>query len=149
MQQAAASTSKSGRVAKAGRQANRNRPATLAWSRFFCEVRRTTLSSLIVDDSAKDPAVVLPYLVGRPLAATEVYEAFGYRKSAYYKAAREGRLITADNLIRAAKYLGLNPVDLQVRFGLIDSDSVTEYVESQAGPPRLRDLRPDPNSPPV
>jgi putative transposase len=30
--------------------------------------------------------VVLPYLVGRPLTATEVYQAFGYRKSAYYKA---------------------------------------------------------------
>ncbi|AOS91388.1 hypothetical protein [Mycobacterium intracellulare] len=105
-----------------------------------------------MDDSAKDPAVVLPYLVGRPLAATEVYEAFGYRKSAYYKAAREGRLITADNLIRAAKYLGLNPIDLQVRYGLIDPASVAEYLESQAGqagPPRLRDLRPDPNSPPV
>ncbi len=118
----------------------------------FCQVRRTALSSIFVDDSAKDPAVVLPYLVGRPLAATEVYEAFGYRKSAYYKAAREGRLITADNLIRAAKYLGLNPIDLQVRYGLIDPASVAEYLESQAGqagPPRLRDLRPDPNSPPV
>lgn len=40
-----------------------------------------------MDDREKDPAVVLPYLVGRSLAATEVYEAFGYRKSAYYKAA--------------------------------------------------------------
>ncbi|WP_231994102.1 hypothetical protein [Mycobacterium sp. 852002-50816_SCH5313054-b] len=35
-----------------------------------------------MDDRDKDPTVVLPYLVGRPLAATEVYEAFGYRKSA-------------------------------------------------------------------
>jgi hypothetical protein len=105
--------------------------------------------SVIVDDRAKDPAVVLPYLVGRPLAATEVHEAFGYRKSAYYKAAREGRLITADNLIKAAKYFGLNPVELQVRYGLIERESVAEYLESERGLPRLRDLRPDPNSPPV
>lgn len=105
------------------------------------------LSSIIVDDSAKDPAVVLPYLVGRPLSATEVYQAFGYRKSGYHKAAREGRLISADNLIKVAKHFGLNPVDLQVRYGLIDPDSVTEYVESR--PPRLRDLRPDPASPPL
>jgi hypothetical protein len=104
---------------------------------------------MIVDDSAKDPAVVLPYLVGRPLAATEVYEAFGYRKSAYYKAARESRLITADNLIKAAKYFGLNPVDLQVRYGLIEPESVAEYVESEPSLPRLRDLRPDPSRPPV
>lgn len=102
-----------------------------------------------MDDSGKDPAVVLPYLVGRPLAATEVYEAFGYRKSAYYKAAREGRLITADNLIRVAAYFGLNPVDLQIRYGLIKSESVDEYVQSTADTPRLRDLRPDPNTPPI
>ena len=102
-----------------------------------------------MDDWDKDPAVVLPYLVGRPLAATEVYEAFGYRKSAYYKASREGRLVTADNLIRAANYLKLNPIDLLVRFGLIQLEMVTEYLASTRAVPRLRDLRPDPSKPPV
>lgn len=102
-----------------------------------------------MDDSAKDPAVVLPYLVGRPLPATEVHAAFGYRKSAYYKAAREGRLITADNLIKAAEYFGLNPVEMLVRYGLIEPESVAEYVESQRALPRLRDLRPDPSRSPV
>ena len=102
-----------------------------------------------MDDRDKDPAVVLPYLVGRPLAATEVYQAFGYRKSSYYKAAREGRLISADNLIRVANYFGLNPVDLQVRFGLINPEAITEYVESALALQRLRDLRPDPTKPPV
>jgi hypothetical protein len=101
-----------------------------------------------MDDRDKDPTVVLPYLVGRPLAATEVYEAFGYRKSAFYKAAREGRLMTADNLIRAARYLGLNPIDLQVRFGLIQPEAVTEYVQST--PHRARyDHHPDPAEPAV
>lgn len=104
---------------------------------------------MAMNDHEKDPTVVLPYLVGRPLAATEVYEAFGYRKSAYYKAVREGRLVTADNLIRAAKYFGLNPVDLQVRFGLIEPEDVTQYLESAPHRPRLRDLHPDPNKPPV
>lgn len=102
-----------------------------------------------MDDRDKDPTVVLPYLVGRPLAATEVYEAFGYRKSAYYKAAREGRLVTADHLIRAAKYFGLNPVDLQIRFGLIEPEAVTEYLESAPERPRLRNLHPDPTKPPI
>jgi hypothetical protein len=103
---------------------------------------------MVVDDSVKDPAVVLPYLVGRPLAATEVYEAFGYRKSAYYKAAREGRLITADNLIRAAKHFGLNPIDLQVRYGLIEPESVVDYLESNPDPAGPRDRRPDHSKPP-
>jgi hypothetical protein len=102
-----------------------------------------------MDDVDKDPAVVLPYLVGRPLAATEVYEAFGYRKSAYYKAVREGRLVTADSLIRAAKYLRLNPIDLLVRFGIIQPETVAEYVASTRSTPKLRDLRPDPGKPPV
>ncbi|OBI07466.1 hypothetical protein A5715_17525 [Mycolicibacter heraklionensis] len=103
-----------------------------------------------MDDRHKDPTVVLPYLVGRPLGATEVYEAFGYRKSAYYKAAHEGRLISADNLIRVARYFGLNPVDLQVRFGLIEHDAVTEYLESTSQQPlRLSDLKADLDKPPV
>lgn len=104
---------------------------------------------MLMNDHQKDPTVVLPYLVGRPLAATEVYEAFGYRKSAYYKAVREGRLVTADNLIRAARYFGLNPVDLQVRFGLIEAEDVTQYLEATPHRPRLRDLHPDPTKPPV
>lgn len=102
-----------------------------------------------MDDCAKDPAVVLPYLVGRPLAATEVYEALGYRRSAYYKAAREGRLVTADNLIRAADHFGLNPLDLLVRFGLIGLEAVGEYVTSMPDMPKLRDLRPDAAKPPI
>ena len=100
-----------------------------------------------MEDRDKDPAVVLPYLVGRPLGATEVYEAFGYRKSAYYKAAHEGRLVSADNLIRVAEYFGLNAVDLLVRFGLLQIDTVTEYVESASPTPRLRELRADPEKP--
>jgi hypothetical protein len=102
---------------------------------------------MFVDDRDRDPTVVLPYLVGRSLAATEVYEAFGYRKSAYYKAVHEGRLVSADNLIRVASYFGLNPVDLQVRFGLIRPEMVTEYVEERPGSPGLRDLRPSGDNP--
>ena len=44
--------------------------------------RNDGLTSIGMDDRDTDPAVVLPYLVGGPLAATEVYQAFGYRTSA-------------------------------------------------------------------
>lgn len=103
-----------------------------------------------MDDREKDPSVVLPYLIGRPLPATEVYEAFGYRKSAYYKAAHEGRLITADNLLRVARHFGLNAVDLLVRYGLISSDAVTSYMDSAQSKvplPKLADLHPFPSRP--
>ncbi|MGV0627246.1 hypothetical protein [Mycolicibacter minnesotensis] len=105
-----------------------------------------------MDDRKKDPSVVLPYLVGRPLPATEVYEAFGYRKSAYYKAAHEGRLITADNLIRVATHFGLNAVDLLVRYGLITPEAVAAYVASEPPEPalpRLADLHPIASRPPL
>lgn len=93
--------------------------------------------------------MVLPYLVGRPLGATEVYEAFGYRKSAYYKAAHEGRLISADNLIRVAGYFGLNPVDLLVRFGLIEHAAVEEYLESTSPTPRTGGVNDQLDKPPA
>ncbi|KAA1432193.1 hypothetical protein [Mycolicibacter arupensis] len=105
-----------------------------------------------MDDRKKDPSVVLPYLVGRPLPATEVYQAFGYRKSAYYKAAHEGRLITADNLIKVATHFGLNAVDLLVRYGLITLDAVADFVDAeQPSPalPKLADLYPIANRPPL
>ncbi|BBY35653.1 hypothetical protein MMIN_37140 [Mycolicibacter minnesotensis] len=112
----------------------------------------TGLESKTMDDRKKDPSVVLPYLVGRPLPATEVYEAFGYRKSAYYKAAHEGRLITADNLIKVATHFGLNAVDLLVRYGLITVDAVADFVDSgRPAPalPKLADLYPIANRPPL
>ncbi|WP_409437593.1 hypothetical protein [Mycobacterium sp. SMC-14] len=105
-----------------------------------------------MDDRLKDPSVVLPYLVGRQLPATEVYEAFGYRKSAYYKAAHEGRLITADNLIRVAEHFGLNPVDLLVRYGLISRASVADYLDTEQSKselPKLADLHPIASRPPL
>lgn len=117
---------------------------------------------MIVNDRDKDPTVVLPYLVGRPLAATEIYRAFGYSKSAYYKAAREGRLVSAGSLIRVAKHFGLNPVDLLVRFGMIRPEDVTAYTTTRCGcggdviaeshpasAKKLGDLHGDPSTPPV
>ena len=95
---------------------------------------------------------MLPYLVGRPLPATEVYEAFGYRKSAYYKAAHEGRLITADNLLRVAEHFDLNALDLLVRYALISPETVAAYVDSQptkTSLPRLSELHPIPSHPPL
>ncbi|MEB3022914.1 MULTISPECIES: hypothetical protein [Mycolicibacter] len=93
-----------------------------------------------MDDHLKDPSIVLPYLVGRPIPATEVYEAFGYGRSSYYKAAKAGRLVTADNLIRVANHFGLNAVDLLARYGLITLDAIADFVDSEQATPMLRKL---------
>jgi hypothetical protein len=46
-----------------------------------------------------------------------------------------GRLITADNLITAARNLHLNPVELLVRYGLVPASAVVEYVEEISATP--------------
>lgn len=80
-----------------------------------------------MEDRYKNPAVALPYLFGRPLAAAEVLAALGYRKSSYYQAARERRL----------------------RYGLIEPEAVSASAQCEPGLPKLRGLRPDPSKPPI
>jgi hypothetical protein len=75
-------------------------------------------------DSEKDPAVLLPYLLGRRLRAEEVYEAFGLKKSTYYENLAKGTLTTADRLIAVARYFDINPVSLLVRYGHITMENV-------------------------
>ena len=79
-----------------------------------------------MDDSQRELGVVLSYLVGRRLRAGEIIEAMGVSRSAYYAARDEGRLITADHLLKLANALRLNPVDLMLRFGLITVDAVRQ-----------------------
>jgi hypothetical protein len=75
-------------------------------------------------DSEKDPAVLLPYLLGRRLRAEEVYEAFGLKRSTYYENLAKGTLTTADRLIAAAKHFGLNPVNLLISYNHITMENV-------------------------
>lgn len=81
------------------------------------------------DDTEKSLASVLSYLVGRQLKLRELLEALQISRSSYYNQAEEGRLITADNLIRAARNLDINEVDLLARYNLISNDAVLAYAE--------------------
>ncbi|AEK08004.1 hypothetical protein ANAYA_45 [Mycobacterium phage Anaya] len=84
------------------------------------------------DDTDKSLAAVLSYLVGRQLKLRELLEALQMSRTRYYNQADEGRLITADNLIRAARNLEINEVDLLARYNLISDDSIRAYAESLA-----------------
>jgi hypothetical protein len=100
---------------------------------------------------------VLGYLVGRRLSTREVCAALGLSRSTYYEQRDQGRLITADNLITAARNLGLNPVDLQVRYGLIPASAAIEYAEEITSTPGIvtdklsrtetKQVKYDPNAP--
>jgi hypothetical protein len=108
-----------------------------------------------MEDVDRDPAVVIMYLVGRRLSSTEIYDAFGLSRSGYTKAWQEGRLITADNVIRVAKHFDLNPIGLLTRFNLVAAEAVSDFVGSEpnfgrstthtevvTGPTKLRNADP-------
>lgn len=111
----------------------------------------------MVDDRHRELGAVLSYLVGRQLRAGEIVEALGVSRSAYYLARDEGRLVTADNLLRLAAALDLNPIDLMLRYGLVSESAVLECAnELEPGrrdrkTPRSRAtrLRPRLDAPPI
>lgn len=84
----------------------------------------------VADDRDRDLGTVLSYLVGRPVRGVELAQALGVARSSYYAARDDGRLITADNLLRLADVFGLNPVDLLVRYGLVTHDAAVEYTQN-------------------
>lgn len=103
-----------------------------------------------IDDRQRELSTVLSYLVGRPLRTAELAKDLGISRSSYYTARDEGRLSTADNLLRLAAALGLNPVDLLIRYGLLSHDAVLEYLSTSAPPAPpdrpARTPRPQPRS---
>lgn len=74
-----------------------------------------------------DPMVVLNYLVGRRLTTPEILEAFGISRATYYKLVQDGKLNDATRLIRAARVLHLNPLDVLVRCGHITEREVLTF----------------------
>jgi hypothetical protein len=101
----------------------------------------------VIDDRDRDLGTVLSYLVGRPVRTVELAKSLGFARSSFYVARDEGRLITADNLLRLADVYGLNPVDLLVRYGLVSHDAALEYARD-AGPDATG-LRPRMDLPPL
>jgi hypothetical protein len=84
-------------------------------------------------DDTKQLDAVLSYLVGRRLSTREICAAPELSRSTYYEQHDQGRLISADNLITAARNLDLNPVDLLVRYGPVPAGAAVEYAEQISG----------------
>ncbi|ASR85056.1 immunity repressor [Mycobacterium phage PhelpsODU] len=97
-----------------------------------------------MDDTGKSLAAVLGYLVGRPLKLREITEALQISRSRYYAQIDEGKLITADNLVRVAENLDINEVELLARFGIVRDEAVLAYADAL----RAGVLRPPAPAPP-
>jgi hypothetical protein len=88
----------------------------------------------MIGDAEKDLALVLSYLTGRKLTLEEVLAAVEMSRSTFYDRQGKGTLTTTDTLLRAARNLGLNPVDLLIRYGRIAPTEVADYVEGEGYP---------------
>lgn len=77
----------------------------------------------------KELDAVLIGMVGRRLTVGEIIDALELPSTTYYQQRTEKRLITAENLVRAARNLGINEVELLVAFNLIDPHAIEEYTE--------------------
>jgi DNA-binding Xre family transcriptional regulator len=77
-----------------------------------------------MSDRDRELRGVLSDIVGRPLRTHELVAALGLSRSAYYLQRDEGRLVSADNLLRLADEFGINPVDLLLRYRFITTGDV-------------------------
>lgn len=91
-------------------------------------MRRGGSENMVGDKKYELPAV-LSKLLGRQVKAREVIDALGMPTSTYYLQRDEDRLITADNLLKLAGELDVNPVGLLARYGFVSELSVVEYAE--------------------
>jgi hypothetical protein len=89
---------------------------------------------MMSDDAEKDLGLVLSYLTGRKLTLDQVLAAVGMSRSTYYDRQGKGTLTTTDTLLRAARNLDLNPVDLLIRYGRIAPTDVADYLEGEERP---------------
>lgn len=83
---------------------------------------------MAVRDKEYELASVLSRILGRRVKTKDVISALGLSSSAYYLQRDENRLISADNLLKLANELNVNPVRLLARYGLISESSVVDYA---------------------
>ena len=90
-------------------------------------------------DPAYGLVATVSELSGRRLRASDIVSALGLSNSAYYSQREEGRLLSADNLLKLADALDINPVELLLRYGLITGRQFNGYALSRGWRPPSTD----------
>ena len=117
------------------------------------------------DENGRQLKTLLDYLLDGDVDAKAIYDALGTSSSTYYRRIKEADYPNAEEMRLVADRFDLSYPDLQVRFGLMSREEVWNYVESAplsvatiaepatdrrtARRPRLRDLTPRPDAPPL
>jgi hypothetical protein len=79
---------------------------------------------------------VLIGMTGRRLTVGEIIAALELPSATYYQQRRDNRLISAENLVKAARNLGINELALLVRFKIVSPAAIDEYVELYGANPQ-------------
>lgn len=119
------------------------------------------------DENGRQLKALLDYLLDGDIEAKDIYDALGTSSSTYYRRIKEADYPDAEELRRVADRFGLSYPDLQVRFGLMTRQEVLSYVDFLEGAadstqtavreatkartriPRLSELRPRSDAPPL
>lgn len=97
---------------------------------------------------------VLSSLAGRKVSIGEIIAALEMGRSTYYEQRDDGRLLCADNLLRLAAELDLNPVELLMHCGLVEPPAVIDCAvkvgdTTNSATPRSRRFQRRPDAPPL
>ncbi|MDZ7884526.1 MAG: XRE family transcriptional regulator [Mycobacterium sp.] len=121
------------------------------------------------DENGRQLKALLDYLLDGDVEAKDIYDALDISSSTYYRRIKESSYPDAEELRRVADRFSLSYPDLQIRFGLMSRQEVWNYIEStpfavtavqdsvrveaapqqQTRPPRLSELSPRPDAPPL
>ena len=101
-----------------------------------------------------DLSSLLSSLAGRKVRIGEIIAALDLGRSTYYEQRDEGRLVSADNLLRLAAELDLNPIELLLNCGLVEASAVIDCADKVGGTkgsttPRRRRFQRRPDAPPL
>jgi hypothetical protein len=125
------------------------------------------------DENGRQLKALLDYLHDGDIDAKDIYDALGTSSSTYYRRIKEDDYPNAEELRRVADRFNLNYPDLQIQFGLMSREELWNYIESapfsggtaldtiteaettttttpkSTKPPRLAELKPRPDAPPL
>jgi len=82
----------------------------------------------------RDLEVLLSFLLNKQLKSSEVIVALGISRSAYYDQKQRGELTTPTNLVAAAQYFGLNPLDLLCAYQYVSAADIEQSWQAMQEP---------------
>jgi hypothetical protein len=120
------------------------------------------------DENGRQLKALLDYLLDGEIDAKDIYDSMGISSSTYYRRIKEDDYPNAEELRRVADRFALSYPDLQIQFGLMSRQEVWSYVESapfttmtavqdavqtktkqSTRPPKLSELTPRADAPPL